>query len=421
MSLETDLLLDRRRLKRRLFVWRSLAVLAVLAAVLVALRGENVRFGRSRLARLTVSGVITDDRKLDEAVTRLADNDSVKALIVAIDSPGGSVAGGEGLHDAIARVAGKKPVVAVMGGLAASAGYMVAVPADRIFAREATLTGSIGVLLETGEVSGLLKMLGVNAEAITSGPLKDQPSFTRPLTQQGRDVLQGLVMDMYEQFVGMVASGRHMDADRVRELADGRAYTGRQALKLGLVDAIGGEHDARQWLAQNKGVSADLPVEDVSTTSFTSRALSGSLGWMFDALWKSLFSQGVILDGTRLVWQRFRRLNCHSVAGVMTKSELIAELAVSNPHLRGADVELIVATIFDQITGALARGERVELRGFGAFTVKRRNARTGRNPRTGEAVPVDEKAVPFFKAGKELRERVNRGKPVRSLAERVTA
>ena len=97
----------------------------------------------------------------------------------------------------------------------------------------------------------------------------------------------------------------------------------------------------------------------------------------------------------------------------MTKSELIAELAASNPHLRGADVELIVATIFDQITGALARGERVELRGFGAFTVKRRNARTGRNPRTGEAVPVDEKAVPFFKAGKELRDRVNRGRPGR--------
>jgi integration host factor subunit beta len=104
----------------------------------------------------------------------------------------------------------------------------------------------------------------------------------------------------------------------------------------------------------------------------------------------------------------------------MTKSELIAELAAGNPHLRGADVELIVATIFDEITGALARGERVELRGFGAFTVKRRNARTGRNPRTGEAVPVDEKAVPFFKAGKELRERVNRGKAMRgAVPERV--
>ncbi|HME22765.1 MAG TPA: signal peptide peptidase SppA [Acetobacteraceae bacterium] len=305
MSLETDLLLDRRRLKRRLVVWRSFAVLAALVAVLVALRGESPQFGRSRLARLTVSGLISDDRKLNEAVTKLADNDSVKALIVAINSPGGSVAGGEGLHDAIAHVARKKPVVVVMGGLAASAGYMIAVPAARIFAREATLTGSIGVLLETGEVSGLLKSLGVNAEAITSGPLKDQPNFTKPLSQQGRDVLQGLVMDMYEQFVGMVASGRHMDAAQVRELADGRAYTGRQALKLGLVDAIGGEQDARLWLAQNKGVSADLPVEDVSTSGFASRALSGSLGWMFDELWKSLFSQGVILDGTRLVWQRF--------------------------------------------------------------------------------------------------------------------
>jgi protease IV len=280
-------------------------VLAVLAAVLVALRGFNPQLGRSHLARLTVSGVVTDDRKLTEAVMKLADNDSVKALIVAIDSPGGSVAGGEGLHDAISHVAGKKPVVAVMGGTAASAGYMVAVPAARIFAREGTLTGSIGVLLMTGEVSGLLKSIGVSTEVITSGPLKDQPSFTRPLTSQGRDVLQGLVMDMYDQFVGMVANGRHMDDARVRELADGRAYTGRQALKLGLIDAIGGEPDARRWLAQQKDISADLPVEDVTTGSFTSRALSGSLGWMYEELWKSLFSQGVILDGTRLVWHRF--------------------------------------------------------------------------------------------------------------------
>jgi len=100
----------------------------------------------------------------------------------------------------------------------------------------------------------------------------------------------------------------------------------------------------------------------------------------------------------------------------VTKSELIAELTTANPHLRGADVETIVATIFDEITGALSRGERVELRGFGAFTIKHRNARTGRNPRTGEAVPVNEKSVPFFKAGKELRERVNRGKPARGAA-----
>lgn len=107
----------------------------------------------------------------------------------------------------------------------------------------------------------------------------------------------------------------------------------------------------------------------------------------------------------------------------MTKSELITELATANPHLRAQDVEVIVATIFDEITRALARGHRVELRGFGAFTVKRRDARTGRNPRTGQAVPVDEKAVPFFKAGKDLRERVNRGPATKARgdAERMTA
>lgn len=100
----------------------------------------------------------------------------------------------------------------------------------------------------------------------------------------------------------------------------------------------------------------------------------------------------------------------------MTKSELVADLSAANPHLLGRDVELIVGTIFNEITAALARGERVELRGFGAFTVKRRDARTGRNPRTGAAVAVDEKAVPFFKAGKELRERVNHPRAARADA-----
>ena len=104
----------------------------------------------------------------------------------------------------------------------------------------------------------------------------------------------------------------------------------------------------------------------------------------------------------------------------MTKSELIAELAVANPHLTAKDVELIVSTVFDEITAALERGDRVELRGFGAFTVKHRNARTGRNPRTGSAVEVEEKSVPFFKAGKELRERVNTGgKPAPKRAART--
>jgi protease IV len=304
MSLETDLLLDRRRLKRRLVFWRVFAVLAVVVAMVVALRGTGLTPSGAHVARVTVSGIIFEDRKLVEAIDAMSDDSRVKAVILSIDSPGGSVSGGESLHDSIARVAANKPVVAVMGGLAASAGYMIAVPATRILARDSTLTGSIGVLLQTGEISSLLGKLGISAEAIRSGPLKDEPSLTRPLSTEGKAVLQGLVDDMYEQFVGMVADGRHMDPAKVHALADGRAYTGRQALALGLVDAIGGEKDAKAWLAAEKGVSASLPIEDLSTGGLTSRAFGGELGWIVQSVWKSLISQSVRLDGALAVWQR---------------------------------------------------------------------------------------------------------------------
>jgi len=302
VTLETDLLVDRRRLKRRLLIWRGVAVAAVVLCAVIAVGRSNIVASRPHVARLTLSGLITEQRRLIDAVAKLADDDATKALLVAINSPGGSVAGGEAFHDAIARVAEKKPVVAVMGGLAASAAYMAAVPATRIFAREATLTGSIGVLLQTGEVSGLLSKLGITADAIVSGPLKDQPSFTQPMSPEGRQVLQGLVMDMYDQFVDLVASGRHMDPARVRELADGRAYTGRQALKLGLIDAIGGEAEARGWLQAEKGVSKDLRVEDVSASSWAGRAFGDSADGLLGAALKTLLSQGLRLDGAWAVW-----------------------------------------------------------------------------------------------------------------------
>jgi protease-4 len=265
VALETDLLIDRRRLKRRLIAWRTVAVLAVVAAILVGLRGRGLpgiglAGGGAHVERVRVDGIIGAEDTLTRQVAALGVDPSVKAVIIAIDSPGGGVTGGESLHDAIASVAGRKPVVAVMGGVAASAGYMIAVPAARIFARQGTLTGSIGVYLQTAEISGLLDKLGISTEAIKSGPLKDEPSLFEKTSPEGRQVLQSLVGDYYDQFVTMVAQGRHMDPDAVRRIADGRPYTGRQALKLGLIDQIGAEPDARAWLASAKGVSADLPV-----------------------------------------------------------------------------------------------------------------------------------------------------------------
>ncbi len=279
----------------------------MIAAVLAGLRGRGLvggPGGGAYVARVRVDGIIAGEGQLARRVSALADEAAVKAVILDIDSPGGGVTGGEALHDAIARVAARKPVAAVMGGIAASAGYMIAVPATRIFALQGTLTGSIGVYLQTAEISGLLDKLGITTEAIKSGPLKDEPSLFEKTTPEGRQVLQGLVMDYYDQFVTMVAQGRHMDADTVRRLADGRPYTGRQALRLGLIDQIGDERDARRWLAEAKGVRSGLPIRDVGQPGLVFRAFGESLADFTNTAWKSLADQWLAVDGVWALWHR---------------------------------------------------------------------------------------------------------------------
>ena len=301
MSLEADLLADRRRLRRRLTLWRALAIIAVFGALalVAALRVPDALPGGQHVLRLPVSGFITEDRRVLQALEDAAKNDAVRALIVAIDSPGGSMAGGEALHAALRRFAEHKPVVAVMGATAASAGYMAALPAQRVFARDSTVTGSIGVLLQSFDLSDLLERAGVRPQVFTSGPLKDQPSLFRPLTEEGRAAVDRVIQDLHGQFVGMVASGRRMDPARVRALADGRIFTGRQAVEEGLVDAIGGERDARAWLAAERQVPENLPVREVQTRSTAERLLTSAT----ETVMKSLFSEWLGVDAPRAVWQ----------------------------------------------------------------------------------------------------------------------
>ncbi|WP_242662461.1 signal peptide peptidase SppA [Teichococcus deserti] len=300
MPLEHDLLVDRRRLKRRLVFWRVAAVLAVLAAG-AALAGRMAgSFGPDHLVRLSVEGTITDDRKLTEAIAAAAGDAAVRGMILSIDSPGGTVAGGEGLHAALQRFRDTgKPLVAVMRGTAASAGYMIAMPAQRVFARESTLTGSIGVILQSFEASRLMDTLGVRAEMLTSGTLKGEPNPFRPMTAEGRAVLQGVLADMHAQFVAMVAEGRHLPLERVQALADGRVYTGRQALAEKLIDAIGGEPEARAWLAAEAKIPAEIPVQDLDPRSAAERAL----GFSVRMVMKSVVSEWLAIDGVRAVWQ----------------------------------------------------------------------------------------------------------------------
>jgi protease-4 len=300
---EADLLVDRRRLKRQVSLWRLAAILVLLGASLAAAYhlGEP-RWGRGHVGRLAVSGVITDDAARLRTLRELAEDGRVKALLLRIDSPGGTVVASEELYRQVRAIAERIPVVAVLGQTAASGGYMVALGADRIVAREGTVTGSIGVLMQTADVSGLLRKLGVSMEQIRSVPLKAVPNPLEPLTDEGRRAVREIIEDMHAMFVGMVAERRRLDADRALRVSDGRVYTGRQALPLGLVDELGGEDAALDWLARERGVPRDMPVRDVRVSrpgegwrDLSSRALSALTG-------KSYLPERLTIDGLVALW-----------------------------------------------------------------------------------------------------------------------
>ena len=301
MAIDADILTDRRRLKRRVFYWRTLAIVVAVALGIAAFGQFEGLGGLGRadyIARLSVTGVIVDDERRHQALARIAGDDNAKALIVRIDSPGGTVVGGEALHASIRAVAEKKPVVAVMGQLATSAGYMIAVAADRIFAREGTITGSIGVIMQTTEVTGLLDKLGIVTEAIKSGPLKAAPSPLEPMTPEVRRVTQALVSEIHQMFVSMVARRRPIGVEELRPLTDGRVFTGATAVKNGLIDGIGGEAEAKTWLQEEKNIAPDLDVREIKPRREVERWFD-----LLDTLHrKTMFSERLTLDGLVSVW-----------------------------------------------------------------------------------------------------------------------
>jgi protease-4 len=256
------------------------------------------------IARITVSGVILHDAERDRALERLAQRRDLRALIVHINSPGGTLAGSETLYRRLREIAQTRPVVAVMGELAASGGYMTALGADHIVAREGTLTGSIGVIMQGVDVTDLLRTLGVRIHNIKSDPLKAVPSPLEPLSPEGRAAIQRVVDDAYQMFLDLVIERRNLARERARELADGRIYTGRQARQAGLVDALGGEAQARAWLAE-RGVAADIRVRDVDLArrSLWREIATGAIAALTG---KSILLETLTLDGLVAVWQPAR-------------------------------------------------------------------------------------------------------------------
>lgn len=256
--------------------------------LVVKLTGMIIDKGESSL--LSSIGTSSSVRK---RLRKALKNDHIKAVLLRINSPGGTVASSQELQAAVnaLRKAGK-PVVASMGDVAASGGYYVASAADKIIAEPGTVTGSIGVIMNLFNLQGIEQKLGIQPEVIKSGQFKDIGSPNRPITAEERSLLQSIILDSYDQFVGAVASGRKMSEQAVRKLADGRIYSGRQALKVGLVDELGGYEDALATLQKlardNYKLKSDLPVDEGEGIGLLSTLLEST---------SEKFSQSGLLGG----------------------------------------------------------------------------------------------------------------------------
>lgn len=305
---------DRRRLRRKLTFWRLGAfVFLALAIFVYGYESRTVSAtGSPHVARVTVSGVITDDQDLVKRLDRIAESKEAKALIVDINSPGGTTFGGEEIFNAVRRVAAAKPVVTEIRTLGASAAYMIATAGDHVIASQTSIVGSIGVLFQYPQVSGLLDKLGVSVNEIKSAPLKAEPSPFHPASDAAKAMINSMIQDSYHWFVDLVARRRGFDREKALKLADGSVFTGGQALNNGLIDALGSDAEARKWLA-TKGVSADLPIVEWKRKESTGwgllgEAAAGALGaWMQDAPWSNALGafarHKLFLDGLVSLWQ----------------------------------------------------------------------------------------------------------------------
>jgi len=288
MSLDADAIVDRRRMRRKLTFWRVSALLIALLA-LVGLAAALVPGGRltapgAYIARIKVQGLIRGNQDRVAAIERLAKS-RARAVIVHIDSPGGTTAGSEQLYDALRALQANKPMVVVVDGLAASGAYIAAISAEHIIAHDTSLVGSIGVLFQYPNFTDVLKTIGIKVEEIKSSPLKAAPNGFEPTSPEARAAIAAIVTDSYAWFKDLVKDRRQMSDAQLAAVADGRVFTGRQGVGLKLVDSLGNEKTALAWLEKEKKVPASTPVRDYSLEPrFSELSFLHVAAWTFEAV-----------------------------------------------------------------------------------------------------------------------------------------
>lgn len=274
----------KRHLLRKAF-WLFAAGLGVL--ILINLFFPDIDLSNDdRIGLIRVEGVILDSQTTIGELKRFSENPSIKAIVIRIDSPGGGVVPSQEIHDAVKRVRSKnnKAVIASMGSVAASGGYYIAAATDRIVANPGTLTGSIGVIMETANVEGLLQKIGVEGIVIKSGKYKDVGSPLRKMSADERGLLQAVMDDVHKQFIEAVAEGRSLELRAAQVLADGRIFTGRQAKEAKLVDELGDLEDAIQLAAEVVGIEGEPKVIEPRRRFSLREILDSKLSMMFPKL-----------------------------------------------------------------------------------------------------------------------------------------
>lgn len=318
MALADDII-DRQRLRRKLGFWRIAAIIAVgvvLIGAIVQIIGNDTGVGRSvdHIAHVTISGAITGGSELLERLESVAENDNVKGVIVTMNSPGGTTAGGEALYDAVKRINEIKPVVTQVDTMAASAGYMIASASDHIVARKTSIVGSIGVIFQYPKINGLLETVGIEMRSIKSSPLKAEPSFYGETPPGAETMIETMLLDSFVWFKDLVAQERGFTPAQINALADGSVFTGRQAVENGLVDSLGGMQEAEAWLKAKDPadeLTDDLPVLEWRAPPVRSRLLfsNAAVGWLAQRLGLPVgygltneLADRLLLDGLLSVW-----------------------------------------------------------------------------------------------------------------------
>lgn len=315
-AIGADDIIDRQRLRRKLTFWRIVSIfvafVGVIAVVAMVQSGSDFAArSKDHVAKIEINGTIGTDQELLERLASIEKSENVKGVILSINSPGGTTVGGEAIFEAVRKISDKKPVVAQVGTLAASAGYMIAAGSDHIVAYKSSIVGSIGVIFQYPNFQGMLDNLGVDVRAIKSSPLKAEPSFYGQTPPEAETMIRNMILDSYAWFKGIVADRRGFSMAETDLLADGSIFTGRQALENGLIDALGGEEVARAWLTA-EGIDADLETlewEDENSTAgwlFSNSALEWivarlGLGQLNEPILKSL-EHRLMLDGLVSVW-----------------------------------------------------------------------------------------------------------------------